>query len=832
MEILGSNHLKGKKATPMKMLLDDEFRLFFIGEVVTGFDFLNDEKQRLVYDNLTYMSDGNATQNDKAERLWSCTHTMGHLICWKYVANLKNINSYIINVFDKKTEELVKIYEFDSKNNEKDFYVSVAECKDQQNFVVMESRNETDRITNEVRAVTQLYFASILTFNLQPVAKIPGLQRVIYPGKDCFVLVSHPYLKDHKKEMTIKRWSISANLAPIAYIHQLQKMSSGIERSQPYIPQLKNCIIFPEMINYTQIYATRKSRRQLAASLRDGCPLLVSRQGTSALNIAISLEHSVMISGIIKTIIKYPDMKYERQLDGHVFELMEMGVAGLDKVLDNSMIPYNTNVPEYNNIKKSTEIKVIDSQILDYTRFSAKKPAKKPLHKVIAKKPKGRVQEVMLAMLDWIKKKPETANSDGEEQPVQTTTQENKDAVEYSMSAFKVDTKYGSKESNRLIELLLTDDNEDLLKTEIFKLFTDQLWKAAWLDILVVELYYMVFALLLTFYIFFLPTSSAIQISLMILLFPLLYQEVKELINNKLAYFKYGWNLIDFLRVVFCYWLLISVMVEHDYSEDSWRGLKAVSLMLSWLRLSSFFRLMPGTRYLIRTVIDIGNGTIPFWSILFYCIFSVGIAFNALRGNTWVEAFTQAYRLALGDFEEVEDAEPYASIGEKIVFFFSSIVLPLLLLNLLLAIMGDIYAQVQEKCEVADIREKLALIQEASHYFCSSGSFKGYLHVCKKQELGDSDGADWAGSVGTIKTAVLEKLNKVENGMLRQLQQLQSEFDDLDKRIENRNHNKEQSDRKQLRQTKHRWTNMENELIAIEDKLDAILKQLDEEGIN
>jgi len=68
-----------------------------------------------------------------------------------------------------------------------------------------------------------------------------------------------------------------------------------------------------------------------------------------------------MISGIIKTIIKYPDMKYERQLDGHVFELMEMGVAGLDKVLDNSMIPYNTNVPEYNNIKKSTEIKVIDS---------------------------------------------------------------------------------------------------------------------------------------------------------------------------------------------------------------------------------------------------------------------------------------------------------------------------------------------------------------------------------------------------------------------------------------------------------------------------------------
>ena len=57
------------------------------------------------------------------------------------------------------------------------------------------------------------------------------------------------------------------------------------------------------------------------------------------------------------------------------------------------------------------------------------------------------------------------------------------------------------------------------------------------MDILVVELYFMVFALLLTFYVFFFPTNSAIQISLMILLAPLLLQEVKEMIISKLEYF-------------------------------------------------------------------------------------------------------------------------------------------------------------------------------------------------------------------------------------------------------------------------------------------------------
>ena len=65
----------------------------------------------------------------------------------------------------------------------------------------------------------------------------------------------------------------------------------------------------------------------------------------------------------------------------------------------------------------------------------------------------------MRAMTSWMTRKTETDNADGEEIPI-ATTQENKDAVEYSMSAFKIDTKYGSKESNQLIELLLVEDNE------------------------------------------------------------------------------------------------------------------------------------------------------------------------------------------------------------------------------------------------------------------------------------------------------------------------------------------------------------------------------------
>jgi len=83
---------------------------------------------------------------------------------------------------------------------------------------------------------------------------------------------------------------------------------------------------------------------------------------------------------------------------------------------------------------------------------------------------------------------------------------------------------------------------------------------------------------------------------------------------------------------------------------------------------------------------------LPFMGILIFSIFFTGIGFNALRGDTWLDGFIKAFRLAYGDFEDLGDYSN--SWGEGILFFFSSIVLPLLLLNLLIAIMGDAYARV------------------------------------------------------------------------------------------------------------------------------------------
>jgi len=158
----------------------------------------------------------------------------------------------------------------------------------------------------------------------------------------------------------------------------------------------------------------------------------------------------------------------------------------------------------------------------------------------------------------------------------------------------------------------------------------------------------------------------------------------------KWNYFDF-WNAIDFLRVFVCYLTMISIMADPGWDEEVFKCLKALSLLLSWLRSVSIFRLFESTRYLIRIMVEIWKGMIPFTVIFVFCTFFTGLAFQSMRGQEWYVAFTFAWRLAFNDFEDVEN---YASWGEIIIFLFSTVVLPLLLLNVLIAIMGDVYARV------------------------------------------------------------------------------------------------------------------------------------------
>ena len=92
------------------------------------------------------------------------------------------------------------------------------------------------------------------------------------------------------------------------------------------------------------------------------------------------------------------------------------------------------------------------------------------------------------------------------------------------------------------------------------------------------------------------------------------------------------------------------------------------------------------------------------------------------------------WRLSLGDFEE---SEIHNGDGERLIFLFGSFILALTMLNLLIALMGDIYEKVQSTMSITDARERLLLIQEVAKFkqICSRNPVLVYMHFCTTDML-------------------------------------------------------------------------------------------------
>ena len=94
----------------------------------------------------------------------------------------------------------------------------------------------------------------------------------------------------------------------------------------------------------------------------------------------------------------------------------------------------------------------------------------------------------------------------------------------------------------------------------------------------------------------------------------------------------------------------------------------------------------------MRMIISIITQTLPFLCILLYYIVTSLFSFMAFKpGNEFIEYWELSYRLAYGDFYDPEENNTNAL---RIFFFIVTILLPLVLLNLLIALMGDIYDEV------------------------------------------------------------------------------------------------------------------------------------------
>lgn len=148
----------------------------------------------------------------------------------------------------------------------------------------------------------------------------------------------------------------------------------------------------------------------------------------------------------------------------------------------------------------------------------------------------------------------------------------------------------------------------------------------------------------------------------------------------------------------------------------------SVNSLLLWFKLLYFLRIFEGTGYLINMLIEVVKDMRYFILVLLITIIAFANSyFTISRANddenefasTYIDALLYSYEMALGNWDlgsMGEVALPYAYILFVIATLFNTIIM----LNLLIAIISDTYARVQEKRDCAQYQEKARLIFENS----------------------------------------------------------------------------------------------------------------------
>lgn len=110
--------------------------------------------------------------------------------------------------------------------------------------------------------------------------------------------------------------------------------------------------------------------------------------------------------------------------------------------------------------------------------------------------------------------------------------------------------------------------------------------------------------------------------------------------------------------------------------------------------------------------------------------------------KTFSQAFIYSYRLGLGDF----DLDPYSvstnSIILHILFILSSLFSAVILLNMLVAIMGESFNRVNETAENQRVREHLQLIVENDFLINRRRVFANVKYLIEIKDDIDEDDKD------------------------------------------------------------------------------------------
>jgi hypothetical protein len=203
------------------------------------------------------------------------------------------------------------------------------------------------------------------------------------------------------------------------------------------------------------------------------------------------------------------------------------------------------------------------------------------------------------------------------------------------------------------------------------------------------------------------------------------------------VYFKSSWNYLDlcasFMTLVsVTQWFILLTCnsngegVPHicDDQRRNFSSVLAISAMFLWANFLFFLRGLKETGYLMRAVMNIGKEMMPFGSVLMIVLICFSVTFRLLFSLVDVDTyysnegeefpyrdffstFISVFCVMLGEFDlhVIKFYSSSSTIG-LMVFLIYTVIVSVVLLNMLIAIISDSYAQVQMNAAANGQRER------------------------------------------------------------------------------------------------------------------------------
>ena len=266
-----------------------------------------------------------------------------------------------------------------------------------------------------------------------------------------------------------------------------------------------------------------------------------------------------------------------------------------------------------------------------------------------------------------------------------------------------------------------------------------------------------------------------------------IYVEITQMIFHKIGYFKSFWNLLDLTSVI----MNVAVIIM-EFSSASFANINRVSsvtVLILYFKVFYFLRIFFETGYLVRMIIEIVIDMKNFVIVLLIAVMAFANSYyilgrNADAGNfagTEVsDAFIYSWNTGLGNtstsgFNDKDEEVLW------IIYVINLIVVLVMMLNLVVAIMGDTFSRVKQTQEYSMLQEITQMIQENEFLFSRKRAFKDakYIIIIEPEKAEDPGLSTWEGEVNELKSFVEE----ASDTHLENLQKLQDKIGTLGKFI-------------------------------------------------